>query len=137
MPRQVRMTGAGRAVGAGALAALLVVGGAGRAAAQNFGRPAEADLRIEWSVAPDRHGWPIVSGYVYNQRAGTYAAEVRLRVEALDAAGGGAASSTGLVFGDVAPSGRSFFEIRAPARGASYRVTLDAFSWRSYGAGGG
>ena len=93
--------------------------------------------RLEWAAADDRRGRTIVSGYVYNQRAGTYATSMRLEVEALDASGRAAGSTTGFVFGDVPPSGRSYFEIRAPAKAASYRVTIQSFSWRAYGAGGG
>ncbi len=46
-------------------------------------------------------------------------------------------STTGFVFGDVPPSDRSYFEVKAPAKAASYRVTVQTFSWRTYGAGGG
>jgi hypothetical protein len=35
------------------------------------------------------------------------------------------------------PSNRSYFEIKAPAKAASYRVTIESFAWRAYGAGGG
>ena len=45
--------------------------------------------------------------------------------------------AAGFVFGDVPPSDRSYFAIKAPPRAASYRVSLQTFSWRSYGAGGG
>lgn len=111
--------------------------GGGVARAQVSGRPAEQDLRLEWAAADDRRGRTIVSGYVYNQRAGTYATSMRLEVEALDASGRAVGSTTGFVFGDVPPSGRSYFEIKAPAQAASYRVTIQSFSWRAYGAGGG
>jgi hypothetical protein len=37
----------------------------------------------------------------------------------------------------VPPSSRSYFEIRAPVKAPSYRVTVDSFDWRGYGAGGG
>ncbi|MGH7416862.1 MAG: hypothetical protein ACREKB_03695, partial [Candidatus Rokuibacteriota bacterium] len=61
---------------AGILAALLLLIGAGSVAAQGFSRPADADLRLEWAGAEDRRGRPLVSGYVYNQRAGSYATSV-------------------------------------------------------------
>jgi hypothetical protein len=109
----------------------------GIAGAQVSGRPAEQDLRLEWTAADDRRGRPVVSGYVYNQRPGSYATTVRLQAEALDASGQAVASTTGFVLGEVPPSGRSYFEIRAPAKAASYRVTIQSFSWRAYGAGGG
>lgn len=109
----------------------------GPADAQVSGRPADQDLRLEWTATEDRRGRPIVSGYVYNQRAGLYATSMRLQVEALDASGQAVGSTTGFVFGDVPPSDRSYFEIKAPARAASYRVTILTFTWRAYGAGGG
>ena len=100
-------------------------------------RSAESDLRVEWTGSEDRRGRSVVSGYVYNQRAGSYAVSVRLLVEALDGSGQVAGSTTGYVFGDVPPSNRSYFEIKAPAKAASYRVTIESFAWRAYGAGGG
>lgn len=121
---------------AGILAALLLLMGAGSVAAQGFGRPADADLRLEWAGAEDRRGRPLVSGYVYNQRP-VYATSMRLLVEALDASGQVVGSTSGFVLGDVPPSSRSYFEIRAPAKAASYRVTIQSFSWRAYGAGAG
>jgi hypothetical protein len=78
-----------------------------------------------------------VSGYVYNQRAGSYAVSVRLLVEALDGSGQVVGSTTGYVLGDVPPSNRAYFEIKAPAKAVSYRVTIASFAWRAYGAGGG
>ncbi|MFI5373601.1 MAG: hypothetical protein ACHQ8D_03070 [Candidatus Rokuibacteriota bacterium] len=120
-----------------ALLALLMASSAGGAGAQVLGRPTEQDLRLEWVAGEDRRGRPVVTGYIYNQRAGSYATSVRLLVEALDASGQVAGSTSGLVFGDVPPSDRSYFEIKAPARAGSYRVTVQAFSWRTYGAGGG
>ena len=116
---------------------LVICSSFGVAGAQVSGRSAEQDLRLEWAAADDRRGRTIVSGYVYNQRAGTYATSMRLQVEALDASGQAVGSTTGFVFGDVPPSGRSYFEIKAPAKAASYRVTIQGFSWRAYGAGGG
>jgi hypothetical protein len=119
------------------LAGLLMCLGGGAARAQVQTRSAESDLRVEWTGSEDRRGRSVVSGYVYNQRAGSYAVSVRLLVEALDGSGQVAGSTTGYVFGDVPPSNRSYFEIKAPAKAASYRVTIESFAWRAYGAGGG
>ncbi|HEX6078156.1 MAG TPA: hypothetical protein VF197_00910 [Methylomirabilota bacterium] len=119
------------------LLALLASAGGKPAGAQSFGRPTEGDLRLEWTATEDRRGRPIVSGYIYNLRGGTYATSVRLLVEALDASGVTVGSTSGFVFGDVPPSDRSYFEIKAPPAAASYRVTIQTLSWRSYGAGGG
>lgn len=117
------------------LAALLIWAGA--AVAQVQTRSVDGDLRVEGTGSEDRRGRPVVSGYVYNQRAGTYAVSVRLLVEALDPAGQVVGSTIGYVFGDVPPSNRSYFEIKAPAKAANYRITIASFTWRAYGAGGG
>lgn len=124
-----------RAVGTALLAAALLGAGVGPGRAQVQTR--SDDLRVEWSASEDRRGRPVVSGYVYNRRAGVYAIAVRLRVEALDGSGAVVGSSTGYVMGDVPPSSRSYFEVRAPVKAPSYRVTVDSFDWRGYGAGGG
>jgi hypothetical protein len=119
------------------LVALLIYLGAGAAIAQVQTRSVDGDLRVEWTGSEDRRGRPVVSGYVYNQRAGSYAVSVRLLVEALDGSGQVVGSTTGYILGDVPPSNRSYFEIKAPAKAASYRVTIASFAWRAYGAGGG
>ena len=120
-----------------ALVTLLICLGAGGARAQVQTRSVDSDLRLESTDSEDRRGRPVVSGYVYNQRAGSYAISVRIRVEALDGSGQVAGSTIGYVLGDVPPSNRSYFEIKAPAKAASYRVTIESFAWRAYGAGGG
>lgn len=117
------------------LAALLIYAGAVMAQVQT--RSVDGDLRVEGTGSEDRRGRPVVSGYVYNQRAGSYAVTVRLLVEALDASGRMVGSTSGYVLGDVPPSNRSYFEIEAPAKAASYRITIASFAWRAYGAGGG
>jgi hypothetical protein len=119
------------------LVTLLLCLGTGALRAQVETRSADRDLRVEWTASEDRRGRPMVSGYVYNQRAGGYAVSVRLLVEALDGPGRVVGSTTGYVLGDVPPSNRSYFEIKAPAKAASYRVTIESFAWRAYGPGGG
>lgn len=126
-----------RDVGPAALAALMIGLGVGYACAQVQGRSPDGDVRVEWTGSEDRRGRPVVSGYVYNQRAGSYAVSVRLLVEALDGSGQVIGRTIGYVLGDVPPSNRSYFEIKAPAKAASYRVAIESFAWRAYGAGGG
>lgn len=128
------MRRSGWILGALVLAVLLSVG---VARAQIGTRAVGDDLQVDWSASEDRRGRPVVSGYVVNRRAGTYAINVRLRVEALDDAGRVTGSTTGYVIGDVPPSNRAYFEIRAPARAATYRVSIESFDWKGYGAGGG
>lgn len=138
MPGPAAVRSTGRAIcRAAVLLALLSASSAGLAGAQVFGRPADQDLRLQWAAGEDRRGRPVVTGYIYNQRAGSYATSVRLLVEALDTSGRVTGSTTGFVFGDVPPSDRSYFEVKAPAGATSYRVTVQTFSWRAYGAGGG
>jgi len=117
------------------LAVLLIY--AGSAIAQLQTRSVDSDLRVEATGSEDRRGRPVVSGYVYNQRAGGYAVSVRLLVEALDGSGQVVGSTSGYVLGDVPPSNRSYFELKAPAKAASYRVTIASFICRVYGAGRG
>jgi hypothetical protein len=126
-----------RGMSTAVLVTVLVGLGAGGARAQVQTRSVDSDLRVESSDSEDRRGRPVVSGYVYNQRAGSYAISVRLRAEALDGSGQVVGSTIGYVLGDVPPSNRSYFEIKAPTRAASYRVTIESFAWRAYGAGGG
>jgi hypothetical protein len=52
---------------------------------------------------------------------------VRLRVEALDAASNVAASSIGYVNGYVTPGARVYFEAPVPAKAPTYRVTVLSF----------
>ncbi len=126
-----------RGVSTAVLAMLLLCLGVSTARAQIQTRSVDSDLRVEWTGSEDRRGRPIVTGYVYNQRAGGYAVSVRLRVEALDGSGQVAGSTIGYVLGEVPPSNRSYFEIKAAAKAASYRVTIESYAWRAYGAGGG
>jgi hypothetical protein len=126
-----------RRVSTAVLTMLLLCLGVSAARAQIQTRSVDSDLRVEWTGSEDRRGRPIVSGYVYNQRAGGYAVSVRLRVEALDGSGQVAGSTIGYLLGEVPPSNRSYFEIKAPAKAASYRVTIESYAWRAYGAGGG
>ena len=80
---------------------------------------------LEWQ--PDeRRGKPVVSGYVTNQW-GIGVNNVRLRVEALDAAGDVSATDIGYVFGDVTPGARVYFEVPVRQKAASYRVSVLSF----------
>ena len=82
-------------------------------------------FKVEWQ--PDeRRGKPMVSGYVTNQW-GLVTRNVRLRVEALDAAGGVTASYIGYVNGYVTPGSRVYFEVPVPAKAPDYRVTVLSF----------
>ena len=82
-------------------------------------------FRIEYDVSPAR---TMISGYVYNQRAGYRAERMQLSIERLDAAGKVIGTSTTWVLGEVPPTNRAYFTTRVePA--ASYRVPILSFDW--------
>ena len=58
---------------------------------------------------------------------GLAASDVRLLVETLDASGQTIAKTVGYVDSLVPPFGRTYFTVRLPAPGASYRVTVTSF----------
>ena len=82
-------------------------------------------FKLEWQ-ADERRGKPMVSGYVTNQW-GLPTRNVRLRVEALDAAGAVTATYIGYVNGYVTPSSHVYFEVSVQAKAPSYRVTVLSF----------
>ena len=82
-------------------------------------------FKLEWQ-ADERGGKPIVSGYVTNQWGYTVR-NLRLRVEALDAAGGITASYIGFVNGYVNPGAHVYFEVPVNEKAPKYRVV--ALSW--------
>ena len=119
-----------------ALALLTSLVDAGAVRAQIGGRAVDTDLRVEWSVGQTRRGEAQISGYVYNDRD-QWAANPRLLLESLDAAGQVTGSAWIYAVSDVPPRGRSYFEAPAPAGAAAYRVAVRYVDWRGYGAGGG
>jgi hypothetical protein len=86
---------------------------------------ADSYFKVEWQ-ADERRGRPIVGGYVTNQ-FGLPMRNVRLRVEALDPAGGVTASYIGYVNGYANPGSRVYFEVPVPAKAPNYRVTVLSF----------
>jgi hypothetical protein len=94
--------------------------------AQSYGvYGTENFFRLEWQ--PDeRRGKPLVTGYVTNQW-GIGVNNVRMRVEALDSAGGVTATYIGYVFGDLTPGTRAYFEVSLPQKAANYRVSVLSF----------
>ena len=82
-------------------------------------------FKLEWQ--PDeRRGKPFVSGYVTNEY-GLAMRNVRLRVDALDAAGQPTATYIGYVNGYLTPGSRVYFEVPVAAKAPSYRVTVLSF----------
>ncbi len=125
----------GLLTGALATGSALAVG-RGRALGQIALPPPTADLRVDWDLGKDRRGNLLLSGYVYNARAGYYAAAVRLRITGTDRTGHVVVDTSAQVFGDVPPQGRSYFEVRIASLEPTYRVTVTSVDFRSYGVGG-
>jgi len=99
---------------------------AGGPGAQSYGiYGTDNYFKVEWQ-ADERGGKPTVSGYVTNQW-GLVTRNVRLRVEALDAAAAVTATYIGYVNGYVVPSSRVYFEVPVPAKAPSYRVSVLSF----------
>ena len=83
-------------------------------------------FKLEWQ--PDeRRGKPLVSGYVTNQW-GISVNRVRLRVEALDAAGNVVATYIGYVAGEVTPGAHVYFEVFVQQKTQNYRVSVLSFN---------
>lgn len=82
-------------------------------------------FKVEWQSG-ERRGQPTVTGYVTNQW-GLSTRNVRLRVEALDAAGAVTATYIGYVNGYVTPGAHVYFEVPVQAKAPSYRVSVLSF----------
>jgi hypothetical protein len=107
---------------------LCLLGAVGVALAQ-FG-DADRFFGLEWAGG-ERRGRPNVTGYVVNNyRLG--AANVRLRIDALDAAGTTTSTSSAVV-GDVPPGARVYFEVPVKDKAPRYRVTITSWDWRESG----
>jgi hypothetical protein len=113
-------------------AAVLVLGLAVVAHAQDFGTPIDRVFRVEWEVPEYSARGPVVTGYVYNQTSNR-AGSVQLQAEVLDGSGQVVGQGTGWVYGDVPPAGRGYFVVSIPRRGSAYRVTIVSFSWQTSG----
>jgi hypothetical protein len=100
--------------------------GAGAQGPPSYGTyGADSYFKVEWQ--PDeRRGRPVVSGYVTNQ-FGLPTRNVRLLVDALDAAGNVTARQIGYVNGYVTPGSRVYFEVPVPAKASAYRVSVLSF----------
>jgi hypothetical protein len=104
-----------------AVVVVLLVALSAPAGAQYFGGSDDRHFALDWEPG-ERRGRSIVVGYVANT-SGYIFADVRLRVEALDAAGQVVSTTVGYVIGDLGPSTRRLFEVRVP-RASTYRVTV-------------
>ena len=89
-------------------------------------------FQVTWETAQTKKGEPLIAGYVQNTR-GNGAANIRLRVETLDAQGQVIATATGLAPGYVGGFSRAYFEVPLEKTGIGYRVTVA--SWDPAGNG--
>lgn len=95
-------------------------------AAQSYGiSGAERYFTVELEVG-ERRGRPVVSGYLTSQ-FGFGVRDVRLRVEALDAANAVVSTQIGYVSGQVLPGRRVYFEVPVAEKASNYRVTVLSF----------
>lgn len=126
-----RITGAGGDMKPKRVAILLLLWslGTGAGAWAQFG-DADRFFGLEWSGG-ERRGRPNVNGYIVNNyRLG--AANLRLQVESLDAAGKPVAT-TGAFVADVPAGGRVYFEVPVKDKAPRYRVTITGWDWREAG----
>jgi hypothetical protein len=110
------------------LPALLLVAAAlaPAAAGAQEATPAGASFRAE--AEPDMLGrrGPAITGWLYNDHEFAVA-NVRVRVDLLDAAGQTLGHGEGWVYGNVPARGRAYFFVTVPRYAAGYRVTVLRF----------
>ena len=111
----------------GACASQVQVGQRDMAASFSDGR-----FQVEWETAQTKKGSPLIAGYVQNTRGGGVA-NIRLRVDTLDAQGQVIATTTALAPGYVGGFSRAYFEVPIEKTGIGYRVSV--IGWDPAGSG--
>jgi hypothetical protein len=89
-------------------------------------------FQVTWGTTQTKTGSPLIAGYVQNTRGGGVA-NIRVRVDTLDAQGQVIATATGLAPGYVGGFSRTSFEVPLEKAGIGYRVSI--ISWDSAGNG--
>ena len=89
-------------------------------------------FQVEWETAQTKKGSPLIAGYVHNTRGGGVA-NVRLRVDTLDAQGQVIGTATALAPGYVGGFSRTYFEVPIEKTGIGYRVSI--IGWDPAGSG--
>ena len=89
-------------------------------------------FQVTWEIAQTKKGSPLIAGYVQNTR-GSGVANVRLKVETLDAQGQVIGTATALAPGYLGGFGRTYFEVPLETAGVGYRVSVT--SWDAAGNG--
>ncbi len=89
-------------------------------------------FQVEWQTAQTTKGAPLIAGYVQNTRGGGVA-NVRMKVETLDAQGQVIGTATALAPGYLGGFSRTYFEVPLETTGVGYRVSVA--SWDPAGNG--
>jgi len=113
--------------------------GLGACAAQvNVGRPdlavsfSDGRFEVTWGTAQTKKGAPLIAGSIKNTR-GNGAANIRVRVDTLDAQGKVIATATALAPGYLGGFGSTSFEVPLEKTGIGYRVSI--IGWDPAGNG--
>ena len=114
-------------------ALLLVLAGTHGALATISPSGIDSRLRLDWEVGQTRGGRPEIRGYVINDNMQP-ALEVRLLVETLDSNGQAIDRTYGFVVSPVPALSRAPFLVPLKASGASYRISITAFTWKDGGS---
>ena len=114
-------------------AVLLVLAGTHGALATISPSGIDSRLRLDWEVGQTRGGRPEIQGYAINDNMQP-ALDVRLLVETLDSNGQTIDRTYGFVVGAVPALSRAPFVVSLKAAGASYRISITAFTWKDGGS---
>ncbi len=87
----------------------------------------ERFFTLSWESWQDR-GQPKVGGYIKNE-SGFPARRIQLLVEAVDSSGRVTGQRVSWLGSALTPGMRAYFEERAPAPAATYRVSVFAYEW--------
>ena len=87
----------------------------------------ERHFTLTWQAEESR-GRSVVAGYISNE-SGFAALRVRLLVESLDASGRPVEQRVEWLGTGVTPGRRVYFEVPAPQKSATYRVSVFSYDW--------
>ena len=114
-------------------ALLLVLAGTHGAPATISPSGIDSRLRLDWEIGQTRAGRPEIQGYVINDYMQP-AMNVRLLVETLDSNGQAIDRTYGFLASPVPALSRAPFVVSLKAAGASYRISITAFTWKDGGS---
>ncbi len=109
-------------------AALATAWPAGPVAAADDVPLADRLFRVEWTAGASGQGQTRIIGYVYNE-SDHDAANVQLRISALDASGRTVRSVIKPMGDPVPAAGRAFFDLQVPNTSPSYQVEVESFGF--------